>query len=101
MKATILDEIDIIFSNNTVMLTKYMDNGKEVVDYDTVAISIYNCKKSMIDYTNKLCREVKQDTLNDYTRFLCDCSYTDDDVWSEKPTAVDRYLSEKKHYENS
>lgn len=35
--------------------------------------------------------EAEDQTLEDYTRFLCDAGYTDSDVWSEEPTAIERF----------
>lgn len=37
-----------------------------------------------------------ENILDDYTSFLCKTGYTDSDVYAEAPTAVDRYLAEKK-----
>jgi len=34
------------------------------------------------------------EALEDYTRFLLKYNYVDDDVWSEEPNAIERYLSE-------
>jgi len=36
-------------------------------------------------------------TLKKYTNFLLNHNYVDDDVWCEEPTAIDRYLKEKRN----
>lgn len=36
-----------------------------------------------------------KDLLEEYTRWLNDCGYTDNDTWCEEPTAVDRFLIEE------
>ena len=33
-----------------------------------------------------------QEAIQEYTNFLEKCGYVDSDVWSEKPTAVERFI---------
>jgi len=44
---------------------------------------------SLVQQSNE---EDKHKLLTDYTNFLCKYNYTDSDVWSEEPKAVDRFL---------
>lgn len=53
------------------------------------------CGQKIEHYKCCLCEKLNpmiEETLHDYTNFLCKWSYTDSDVWSEEPKAVDRYL---------
>ena len=37
-----------------------------------------------------------KDILQEYTEFLLKNGYVDDDVWTEKPTAIDRFINKEK-----
>ena len=36
----------------------------------------------------------KEELLEEYTKFLYDNGYVDDDVWCEEQTAIERFLKE-------
>jgi len=38
------------------------------------------------------------EVLEDYTQYLLEHNYCDDDVWAEEPKAVDRFFEERKAY---
>jgi vacuolar-type H+-ATPase subunit I/STV1 len=40
-------------------------------------------------------QQAEKRILEEYTKFLCECNYTDDDVWCENPTAIERFIAEK------
>jgi hypothetical protein len=40
--------------------------------------------------------EQKQEILEEYNKFLIKNGYADDDLWNEEPSAIDRFLKEKK-----
>jgi hypothetical protein len=52
--------------------------GEKIIETITIPYS---------DYQSLL-----ETTLEKYTEFLCKKGYTDDDVWSEKPTAISRFF---------
>ena len=40
--------------------------------------------------------EQKQEILEEYNKFLIKNGYADDDLWNEEPSAIDRFLKERK-----
>lgn len=55
--------------------------------YDDLSIAYTAMRRSL--------RSAHREVLEQYTKFLCECGYTDDDVWGEEPTAVERFIAQK------
>ena len=49
----------------------------------------------------ELIQSLLNEQLDEYTKFLLDCGYVDDDVWAEKPTAIDRFKEDKQNEDNN
>ncbi len=45
-------------------------------------------------FLQEVVKRVREETLEDYTKFLGKYHYVDSDVWAEEPSAIERYLSE-------
>jgi len=50
--------------------------------------------KNIHSFLQEVVKRVREETLEDYTKFLGKYHYLDSDVWAEEPSAIDRYLSE-------
>lgn len=59
-------------------------------------IEKFNLKGKITEKHAKEIEEIVIGILEDYNKFLMKYHYTDDDVWCEKPTAIERFLEDNR-----